>query len=53
MLTSAMWVVTVCIASLVFGALCVRSHRLVLLWMIPEVLAVIFLGFLLFRAFTP
>jgi hypothetical protein len=52
MICSAIWVVLACASSLAFGGFCVRSHRWALLWMIPEVLLFLGLGFFLFRAFT-
>jgi hypothetical protein len=52
MIYSAIWVVLACLASLLFGAFCVRSNRWVLLWMVPEVLLFLGLGVFLVRAFA-
>ena len=49
---STIWVVLMCLASVVCGALGVRSHWWALLWMVPGALAFLFLGFFLLRVFT-
>lgn len=52
LICSAMWVFVASVLSVIFGALCVRSYRWVLLWIVPESLLFVFLGYFLYCGFS-
>jgi hypothetical protein len=52
MVLSSIWVFSTCITSFILGMFCFRTQRLALLWMIPEALLILGLGFFIFKAFT-
>src|SRR3954469_6583192 len=52
MVLSSIWVFSTCIASFVLGVMCFRTKKIALLWMIPEGLLILGLGFFIFKAFT-